>query len=291
MTRKILLSAQELHELQTSGECVIVDCRFDLKNTEAGRELYLASHIPGAVYAHLDNDLSGPVTSSSGRHPLPGAIEFEMFLARSAWHPGKILIAYDDIGGAIAARLWWLMKYFGHDSAALLDGGIPAWKAAGFEVASGQVQSKKSQTADHEFRSPEPRIDLVVSTTEVIERLERKEIVLADARAYERFAGEIEPIDPVAGHIPGSKNFPFNQNLNTDGTFKPVADIRRDWQSLCEGHEPEQLVHMCGSGVTACQNLFSADLAGLKGSKLYVGSWSEWIKDPSRSVGKLAGDV
>lgn len=278
----MLLSVPELQALHNSGDCIIVDCRFDLADLEAGYEHYLDSHIPGAVYAHLDDDLSGPVTESSGRHPLPDADKFSSFLARSGWLPGMLLVAYDDAGGAIAARLWWLMKYFGLDCAALLDGGIPAWWAAGGDVESGQSQVKPV-----EITALESHEELATSTAEVIARIERNDIVLADARANERFIGRMEPIDHVAGHIPGSKNYPYNRNLNANGTFRFFDEIRHGMEELCGNHGPDRLVHMCGSGVTACQNLFSAELVGLKGSTLYVGSWSEWIRDPSRPIGKL----
>lgn len=277
MVQQILLSAQELRDAQDNPGCVIVDCRFFLDDPDAGLEDYVESHIPGAVYADLDNDLSSPITIGSGRHPLPDADQFAMFLARSGWTPGKLLVAYDDAGGAVAARLWWLMKYFGHDGAALLDGGIRAWRAAGFDLDSGGQFATAQAVASYQVRE-----DLVISVTEVGEALNRNRIVLADARAPERFSGEIEPIDSVAGCIPGSVNYPYNWNLSRDATFKAVEEIRDGMLDLAGSHQPENLVHMCGSGVTACHNIFAAELAGLPVSRLYVGSWSEWIRDPSR---------
>lgn len=279
MTQKILFSAQELLEAQSNPGCVIVDCRFVLGDTEAGYEDYLESHIPGAIYAHLDNDLSSPVTSTSGRHSLPDADKFALFLARSGWSPGKLLIAYDDAGGAIAGRLWWLMKYFGHDDAALLDGGIPAWWAAGFGLESGD-----SEPADLPLAPYRIRAELTVSTTEIEESLGKNRFELVDARAPERFSGEIEPIDAVAGRIPGSVNYPYNMNLARNGSFKAQEDVREGLLELAGSHRVEELVHLCGSGVTACHNIFAGEFAGLKGSKLYVGSWSEWIRDPSRPI-------
>ena len=260
-------------------ECVIVDCRFVLEDPDAGFEDYLDSHIPGAVYAHLDNDLSGPLTSTGGRHPLPDATRFASFLGDIGWSVGKLLVAYDDAGGAIAARLWWLMKYFGHDCAALLDGGIPAWWAAGYELESGPSTVTSLPPADFRICG-----ELEISTQEIIEALGKDEIVLADARSRERFTGQNEPIDTVAGHIPGSVNYPYNINLAPNGAFKTVKEIRREQLKLAESHKPQELVHMCGSGVTACNNIFAAELAGLPGSRLYVGSWSEWIQDSSRPI-------
>ena len=279
MKRAILLSVHELQALQSAGDCVIVDCRFNLADLNAGYRNYLKAHIPGAVYAHLDDDLSGPVTHLTGRHPLPDARQFASFLARSGWIPGKLMIAYDDAGGSIAARLWWLMKYFGHDCAALLDGGFPAWCNAGGDVDSGPPQPNLVETSELSGHD-----ELLKTTSDIIRQLATNEIVLADVRANARFIGEVEPIDSVAGHIPGSKNYPYDLNLNKDGTFKAVGEIRHGLQTLCGDHQPDQLVHMCGSGVTACQNLFAAELAGMSGSGLYVGSWSEWIRDPSRPV-------
>ena len=214
---------------------------------------------------------------------MPDADAFAEFLGRSGWSPGKLLLAYDDAGGAIAARLWWLMKYFGHDRAALLDGGIPAWWAAGYETESGPASGTSQAVAAYKVRE-----NLVVSTPEIIEGLDRDEIVLADARAPERFRGEIEPIDSVAGHIPGSVSYPYNRNLEPNGMFKPLKEVCSGLLALAGSHEAHDLVHMCGSGVTACQNIFAAELAGLPESKLYVGSWSEWIQDPSRPI-ELSG--
>jgi len=282
MARQILFSAADLRSAHDNSECIIVDCRFDLKNPDAAYQGYLEAHIPGAVYAHLDDDLSSPVTESSGRHPLPDADKFATFLARSGWCPGKLLVAYDDAGGTIAARLWWLMKYFGHDCAALLNGGIGAWCDAGFELEIGHAN-----VTGVPVESLNGNGSLVVSTADIIEGLRSKKIVLADARAAERFAGEVEPIDRVAGHIPGSTNYPLSENLTPGQTFKPAEELRSGIRKLIGDHETQDLVHLCGSGVTACLNIFAAELAGLDASKLYVGSWSEWIRDPSRPVGTL----
>ena len=280
MTNSILLSAQELHDLRKTADCVLVDCRFTLDNPTAGFDKYLESHIPGAIYAHLDDDLSNPMTNSSGRHPLPDAHKFASFLSQSGWQPGAILVAYDDAGGAIAARLWWLMNYFGHEGSAMLDGGLSAWRAEGYALENGRVSAIQKPIAAFNTRNEQ-----VMSTSDIQNGLDKKSLLLADARARKRFMGEVEPIDSVAGHIPGSVNYPFENNLTPDGRFKPVSDIRTGLLTLIEGHDLNELVHMCGSGVTACQNIFAAELAGITGSKLYVGSWSEWIRDTSRAVG------
>jgi thiosulfate/3-mercaptopyruvate sulfurtransferase len=280
MTRKILFSVDELHSLQAGNEHLIVDCRFDLGEPDKGYQAYLKAHIPGAVYAHLDNDLSSPVTSTSGRHPLPDADRFALFLGRSGWRPGMTLVAYDDAGGAIAARLWWLMKYFGHDSAAMLDGGVSAWQAAAYGFDEGQGIKDQQSSAKYSIQG-----DLVMSTLQVKNGLADKDLLLVDARAAGRFNGDNEPIDTVAGHIPGAVNYPYDGNLDGSGLFKATDDIRREHLKLVGNNPSSETVHMCGSGVTACHNLFAAELAGLEPSKLYVGSWSEWIRDPSRPIG------
>lgn len=279
MTQKLLISAQELYTALRRETVLVVDCRFILSDPDKGYRNYLQAHIPGAVYAHLDDDLSSPVTADSGRHPLPETDKFAAFLARSGWQAGTRLVAYDDAGGSIAARLWWLMNYFGLSDAVLLDGGLPAWQLAGYELESGQVT----------VASTEPVVlracnDMVASTREVLEGSAEHPMVLADVRAAERFKGEAEPIDSVAGHIPGSVNYPFELSLSHDGLFKPVDDIRNGLFALKGIHPPGDLVFMCGSGVTACHTIFAAELAGLNGSRLYAGSWSEWIRDPSRPV-------
>lgn len=279
MTRKILFTAAELHAARQDGGCIVFDCRFELKDTEAGLRKYLESHIPGAVYAHLDNDLSSTVTGLSGRHPLPSADKFASFMARSGWRPGTPIVVYDDSGGAIATRLWWLMKYFGHDCAALLDGGIDAWQEAGFELESGYVNTEKQEAAGMQETG-----DLVLSTADVVAGLDKDGFILADARASQRFTGEIEPIDTIAGHVPGAVNYPNANVLTANQTLKPVAELRQGFKELLGGHNETNLVHMCGSGITACLNLFAAELAGFRNTKLYAGSWSEWIRDPSRPV-------
>jgi thiosulfate/3-mercaptopyruvate sulfurtransferase len=279
MTENLLISAQELQSAQASINLVIFDCRFVLDKPDAGYQAYLESHIPGAIYAHLDNDLSSPVNSTSGRHPLPEAEKFASFLARAGWKPGDRIVVHDNEDGAIAARLWWLMRYFGQCGIALLDGGLSAWKEAGYELESGAATVNPQDVADLAGCD-----DMVMTTLELVENLNQDAIVLADARASERFMGEIEPIDRVAGHIPGAVNYPYHLNLTANGTFKPVEEIREGLRSLTGSQAEKDLVHMCGSGVTACHNILAAELAGVTGSKLYVGSWSEWIQDPSRPV-------
>ena len=223
MRQQILISPRDLHAAQESNACIVVDCRFDLSDPGSGYRDYLEAHIPGAVYAHLDDDLSSPVTANSGRHPLPDADKFAAFLARSGWQPGIRLVAYDNAGGAIAARLWWLMKYFGHDCAALLDGGITSWQSAGYELESGRVTTSTAVPVSLSANG-----EMVVSTTEVLEGLGKDGRVLVDVRASERYSGEFEPIDSVAGHVPGSVNYPFQLNLSQNGNSTRYNKSGRD---------------------------------------------------------------
>lgn len=284
MKRQILFSAQELHRAQDDKACIVVDCRFNLGDTGAGCKNYLEGHIPSAVYAHLDDDLSSPVESSTGRHPLPNADKFAAFLANCGWQPGDRLVAYDNAGGAIAARLWWLMKYFGHDCAGLLDGGIAAWQAAGFELESGHASIVRTTPV-----GLGPRNELVVPTSEILRNISTRASVLVDVRASERYRGETEPLDSVAGHIPGSINYPLQLSLSENGRFKSKQEIRDGLLTLFGSNPAKDTVYMCGSGVTACHSIFAAELAGLGNSRIYAGSWSEWIRNAAHPVENQAG--
>jgi thiosulfate/3-mercaptopyruvate sulfurtransferase len=257
----------------------ILDCRFDLAAPGAGRQAYLREHIRGARYADLNRDLSGPVTSSSGRHPLPAPDLIAARLGELDVGDSSQVIAYDEANGAFAARAWWLLRWLGHAKVAVLDGGSRAWIAAGGALDSGEPQGGAVQRFT-------PRIDheAVLSTVELIEALKDQRRLLVDARAEERFTGAVEPLDPVAGHVPGAINHPFAANLSGDGRFLPPDELERRWLARLAGAEPGKVIAMCGSGVTACHNLLALELAGLNGAKLYAGSWSEWIRDPKRPV-------
>jgi thiosulfate/3-mercaptopyruvate sulfurtransferase len=273
----------------------IIDCRFDLGLPQAGRLLYVSGHIPGARYADLNEDLSAPITPDSGRHPLPAPAKFAATLARLGVGKGVQVVAYDSANGAFAARLWWMLRAWGHLEVAVLDGGYPAWTAAGGATAAGEEpDAGKEPGAGAEPAAAgvgaggPPPIEAwpVVTTAEVVELRRDPRRLLVDARAPERYSGSVEPIDAVAGHVPGAANHPFSLNLATDGRFLSAAELRRRWQSRLGGHEPAALVAMCGSGVTACHNLLGLEVAGFPGAKLYAGSWSEWIRDPHRPVAK-----
>lgn len=276
--KKALVTPDRLAQLMLAGECIIVDCRFDLGNSNKGRQDYLAGHIPGAHYAHLGEDLSSPITAISGRHPVPAPDAFAAFLSHIGWVDSKLLVAHDDRNSAIAARLWWLMRYFGHD-AALLDGGLDAWVRAGLPLEPGAVKSAASPV-------PVMHADaaMIVSTANILDDLGRSSLTLVDARAAERFSGAVEPLDTRAGHIPGALNRPFNLNLDETGCFKQVQQLRMEFHALLQRRSLESIVHSCGSGVTACHNRFAMELAGMGASRIYPGSWSEWVRDESRPI-------
>lgn len=276
MSRKILVSAPQLNELIEKGQCLVVDCRFDLEDSGRGRADWLAGHIPGAWYAHLDDDLAAPIEDHTGRHPLPRPEAFASYLAAIGWTPEKQLVAYDAGPGAIASRLWWLMRYFGQP-AALLDGGLQAWIEAGFHLEAGE---NVAIPAPVEPLVPDQ--EMAVDTADISNGPANQTLV--DARAAERYAGEFENLDTRAGHIPGALNRPFADNLAADERFKNPGQLRREFETLLRGRDAGAVVHSCGSGVTACHNLFAMELAGLGQSRLYPGSWSEWIRDPRRPI-------
>ncbi len=278
MNYTTLISPEALNHQLHNSHVVIVDCRFSLANAEAGAASYRHGHIPQARYAHLDNDLSSAITSLTGRHPLPNMTAFVKKLGVWGIDNQSQVIAYDDAGGAFAGRLWWLLRTLGHDKAAVLDGGYRRWLTLGYAVTT-RLPVVTAKT----FR-PYPADTDKLSALDVQNGLARKNLCLIDARTPERYRGEQEPIDPVAGHIPGALNRPFQLNLDNNGLFLPAEILRKQFGALIGATSPDRTVHMCGSGVTACHNLLAMEIAGLKGSKLYPGSWSEWIRDKNRPV-------
>lgn len=259
---------------------VVVDCRFVLTDPEAGRRAYAAGHIPGARYAHLNEDLSSPVTPVSGRHPLPFPNTLAEKLGRWGIDKNTQVVVYDDSFGAMAARLWWLLRWLGHEAVALLDLGYPKW-----------VREKRPITTDLPKIQPTPfhptiNHSMCVDADYVMQMTRAKEGFLIDARAEERFLGEVELLDKVAGHIPGAINMPYEDNLDFTGEFMSDEALREHYQSVLGQVPPDKVVHMCGSGVTACHSVLAMEHAGLSGAKLYAGSWSEWITDPTRPVVK-----
>ncbi len=290
-----LIGAQDLMDLQARGARLMVfDCSFDLADPAAGLRQYQQAHIPGAVYAHLEHDLSDegvvgadgqrrphPDAASGGRHPLPGRERFAMWLSRVGFANDMQAVVYDRQGANFCGRLWWMLKWAGHEAVAVLDGGLSAWEAAGGAVRGGD---EPAHFQSH-FALGQP-LRTLVTTREVQAQLGSAGQTLIDARAVPRYRGEVEPLDPVAGHIPGALNRPFSQNLGPDGRFKPASVLRAEFEQLLAGRPPSTVVHQCGSGVSAIPNLLAMELAGLGPTALYAGSWSEWCRDPSRPVEK-----
>jgi thiosulfate/3-mercaptopyruvate sulfurtransferase len=257
------------------GEWRIFDCRHDLAKPELGGEQYRQAHIPGALFASLERDLSAPKTGSNGRHPLPSPEAFAAWLGAQGLRPEDQVVCYDAANGAMAARLWWMLRWVGHDAVAVLDGGFAKWTAEGRPV-SADVPRLPPSAFPIRVRT-EMAID--VGT---IAKKPRKRLLL-DARAPARYRGEQEPIDPVAGRIPGALNRFNMDNVRADGRFKSPADLKREFQQVLGARAPGEVINYCGSGVAACHNLLAMELAGLRGAKLYAGSWSEWIADPARA--------
>jgi len=280
-----LISATELQQAQAAGQALLlIDTSFDLADTAAGERSHAQGHLPGAHYLHLDRDLSaaktGPDGRFRGRHPLPDRAEFAARMAALGLRPGLQVVAYDGQGGMYAARLWWMLRWIGHAEVAVLDGGHAAWVAAG-----GALSTAPALTEDLSTAAALPLPESLVPQLDAAE-LQRQlgRLRLIDARAPERFRGEVEPLDTKAGHIPGASNRLFKNNLQDDGRFKPAEQLRQEFDSLLAPYAPAEVVHQCGSGVTACHNLLAMEHAGLTGSQLYPGSWSEWSSDPARPV-------
>lgn len=276
MSFTTLIRPADLAPRLADDQWVVVDCRFDLTNPPKGEALYLESHIPGARYADLDRDLSGDKTGRNGRHPLPTAEQMRERFGALGISPGKQVVVYDADSGMLAARLWWMLRFMGHDAAALLDGGLARWIREGFAVRGGRENWRPATFVGA------PREAWRLDADEVQRGLGDPARVLVDARAEERYRGENETLDKKAGHIPGARSYFFQRNLREDKTFRSPDELRDAWQQLLGDRGPEHAVMYCGSGVTACHNLLALEHAGLSGARIYPGSWSEWSADPSR---------
>lgn len=261
-----------------SDTWIVVDCRFDLADPPRGEQLYLDAHIPGARYAHLDGDLSGDKTGSNGRHPLPTAEQMRERFGAMGIAPGTQVVAYDADSGMFAARLWWMLRFMGHDAVAVLDGGLARWVREGHPVRGGREAPRPAVFVGA------PRESWRVDAPAVLRGLDDPARLLVDARAEPRFRGDSEPLDKQAGHIPGARNYFFQRNLSDDRTFKSPEALRAEWGAVLRDTPPERIVMYCGSGVTACHNLLALEHAGLGGARLFPGSWSEWSADPTRPV-------
>lgn len=290
-----LISAGQLKDLMhAKARLMVFDCTFDLMDPASGEKQYQQAHIPGAVYADLDHALSDkgtpdtkgqpqphPGAASGGRHPLPSREKFAMWLSGVGFANDMQAVVYDRNGANYCGRLWWMLKWAGHEAVAVLDGGLQAWQAAGGEVGTGPEPSHFQ--SNFELGPPLRRL---VTTAEVAGRLGQPGQTLVDARGAPRYRGEVEPLDPVAGHIPGALNRPFTQNVGPDGKFKPAQELRAEFEALLAGRDPAGVVHHCGSGVSAIPNLLAMELAGFPPAGLYAGSWSEWSRNPALPVEK-----
>jgi thiosulfate/3-mercaptopyruvate sulfurtransferase len=278
MSYSTIISAQQLNTIISDDNVRVFDCRFSLKDSQGGLKSYQSGHLPMAQFADMDTQLSSAMTRTSGRHPLPDA---SVFLAQlKAWGINKDtqVIVYDDISGAFAARLWWMMRWMGHEKVAVLDGGMQQWTQQGLALNQDKVEF-----AAGDF-SGSANMDWLVDIDTVREQLDANKITLIDARAADRFTGKDKNIDPVPGHIPGSNNLPFGGNLTKDGMFEASDIINQRFTKIIQDQALTNVVNMCGSGVTACHNLLAQAVAGIPPTKIFIGSWSQWIKDPSRPV-------
>lgn len=277
-----LISAADLATHLGAADVRVFDVRHDLINHSAGREAYAAGHIPGARYLDHETELAAARTGRNGRHPLPERGQFGALMAAHGVTPETLVVAYDASGGMYAAHLWWMLRWLGHDRVAVLDGGWQAWQAAGLPTSTEAAAPVRAGAPV----TPAAPLAGSVDAQAVLDNIAQPAFTVIDARAANRYRGEVEPMDPVAGHIPGALNRPNGQNLQADGRFKDAAQLREEFTALLDGRDPAAIVHQCGSGITACHNLLSMEIAGLAGSRLYPGSWSEWCSDPSRPVAK-----
>ena len=280
-----LIQVAELDALmkRAPANVIVLDCRHELSRPEWSDIAYAEGHIPTAQQAHLDRDLSSPITPQSGRHPLPDVTKFARELGQWGIDNTVQVVAYDQGNGMYASRAWWLLRWLGHTSVAVLDGGFAAWQEAGLRI------SREPGTGAARTFVPHVASDAALSTAEVQQALARKTVALVDARGADRFAGENETVDPIAGHVPGAANRPFAKNVDARGRFLPAAELRRQWTEALAGRDAQEVVAMCGSGVSACHNLLALEIAGLSGARLYPGSWSEWIRDPRRPIARGPG--
>jgi thiosulfate/3-mercaptopyruvate sulfurtransferase len=273
-----IISTDALAAQLDNPSWLLVDCRYHLKDEEWGRSEYLKSHIPGGVFVSLAHDLAGKKNGTNGRHPLPAPEVIAATFGRLGISNATQVIAYDQDAGPFASRLWWMLRYVGHDAAAVLDGGFAKWRREGRAVRGGTEQRSAATFAPH------VRVGMRVTVDEAVAHLGDPSMVLVDARSPERFAGQPSDLDNVPGHIPGARNRFYKDNVTPEGTLRPAGELRADFERVLAGHASEQSVMYCGSGVTACHNLLAMEHAGLPGARLFAGSWSEWEADADRAV-------
>lgn len=281
MSFQTLIDATNLARLIAQGDVLVCDCRFDLGDPDAGRRAYRAGHIPGAVYIDLERDLSAIPNGTNGRHPLPDRAAFAARMAELGATQDGLVVGYDASGGYYASRLWWMLRWAGHGQAAVLDGGLDAWRESGRGLEEGDAPSRPG-----DFRASAMPAMPETDVQGVEANLADRNLLVIDARTAERFAGAPHPLDDASGHIPGAENRFWQRNLTPEGRFKPADALAAEFADLLEGRSPDMIVHQCGSGVTATHNLLAMEIAGLRGSRLYPGSWSEWTSDPRRPIAK-----
>ena len=278
MPFRTLISVADLHRMLSSdADALLVDCGYDLSDTNKGRREHSEGHLPGARYVHLGDDLSGEVTGANGRHPLPDPDAFAARMRALGLHRGQQVVAYDAAGNFYAARLWWMLRWIGHDAVAVLDGGKAAWMAAGLPLESGEVPEGPAG----DFVLAPSLVAEAATAEEVLANIEGEDFQVLDARDAARFAGGPDALDPVSGHIPGARNRPFRDNLTSEGHFRPACELATEFRQLLGG---KPAILQCGSGVTACHNALAMEIAGIPDARLYPGSWSEWISDPARPI-------
>ena len=273
-----LISTDLLAPHLNDSSWLIADCRYNLKDEQWGAAQYAAGHIPGAVFVNLAHDLAGPRTGGNGRHPLPSLDAMAVTFARLGIGDQMQVVAYDQDAGPFASRLWWMLRYLGHDAVAVLDGGFAKWTREGRPVRGGE------ETRLSAAFTPRLRREMRLTVDDVIAHLADPSMLLIDARSPERFAGQPDPLDNVYGHIPGARNRPYRSNISGEGTMRPANQLKADFERVLGDHSATEAVMYCGSGVTACHNLLAMEHAGLRGAKLFAGSWSEWEADPKRPI-------
>jgi thiosulfate/3-mercaptopyruvate sulfurtransferase len=288
-----LISVGALHAaMQSTSPPLVLDSSFDLSDAQAGQRQFQDTHLPGAVHADLDRDLSDkshPAGARAGRHPLPARERFAAWLSSAGLTQGRQVVVYDRQGGNYCGRLWWMLKWAGHEAAAVLDGGLQAWQAAGLPTESGPARPTAAGGPDA-FQAQASLVQ-VFDTAAIQSRLGDPGLTILDARAAPRFRGEVEPLDPVAGHIPGALNRPFTDNIGPDGRFRPADELRKSFEALLAGRDPASVVHHCGSGVSALPNLLAMAVAGMGVTGLYPGSWSAWCNTPGNPIAQNPNGV
>lgn len=282
-----LVTPEQLRANLGRADWLVFDVRHDLADHQAGRRAYEQGHIPGALFLDHETDLAAPRTGTNGRHPLPDRQDLAALMRLQGLTSGMQVVAYDAQGSLFASHLWWMLRWLGHPHVAILDGGWQAWREAGGEVETGRRQPSVSEAqAVQSLNLPRQAAMPTVQADQVLANIAQPVFTVIDARAPERYRGEVEPMDPVAGHIPGALNRSHTNNLDAQGRFKPAGQLQQEFQALLGDTPASQVVHQCGSGITACHNLFAMELAGLNGSRIYPGSWSEWVSDPTRPVAR-----